>query len=143
MHPIRQRRLFTVLAILSVLGCVVALVLYALRQNINVFYSPTEVQQGHAPSNRMIRLGGMVLPKSVQRQEDLVVKFQVTDFKENIPVEYRGILPDLFNEGKGVVVEGRWRRSGIFKASTVLAKHDENYTPPQVKQILQEGQRDS
>ncbi len=143
MHPIRKRRLFTVIAILSVLGCVVALVLYALRQNINVFYSPTEVQHGNAPSNRMIRLGGMVLPGSVQRQEDLVVKFQVTDFKANIPVEYRGILPDLFNEGKGVVVEGRWRHSGIFKAETVLAKHDENYMPPEVKQILQEGARDS
>ncbi len=143
MHAVRQQRLITVIIILSVLSFVVALVLYALRQNINVFYSPTEVQSGKVANNRMIRLGGMVLPGSIERHQNLVVKFQVTDFKANIPVEYRGVLPDLFNEGKGVVVEGKWRHHAIFKAKTVLAKHDENYMPPEVKRMLKDGRNDS
>lgn len=141
MHPIRRQRLMLVLSVLTVLGIVVALVLYALRQNINVFYSPTEVQQGKAPHERMIRLGGMVLVDSIKRGETLGVEFKVTDFKASIPVQYHGVLPDLFKEGKGVVVEGEWSAEGIFKATTVLAKHDENYMPPEVKEMLKEGQR--
>jgi cytochrome c-type biogenesis protein CcmE len=138
MHPVRRRRLLTLISIFTVLGCVVALVLYALRQNINVFYSPSELLLGKAPFNRTIRLGGMVLSGSLQRHEHLSVTFRVTDFKSNIPVTYRGILPDLFHEEKGVVVEGVWGNDGIFRAQTVLAKHDENYMPPQVKDMLQE-----
>lgn len=138
MHVIRRKRLLTVIAILSVLSIVVALVLYALRQNINVFYSPSEIRLGHAPENRMVRLGGMVLPGSVERRQNLIVKFQVTDFKAQVPVVYHGVLPDLFNEGKGVVVEGRWLQGSTFKAVRVLAKHDENYMPPAVKEMLQD-----
>lgn len=143
MHPIRRKRLLTVVTALGVLSCVVALVLYALRQNINVFYSPSEVEAGQAPYKRMIRLGGMVLPNSIERHEDLLVKFKVTDFKASILVEYRGVLPDLFNEGKGVVVEGELSPLRTFQAVTVLAKHDENYMPPQVKQMLREDSLDS
>ncbi len=143
MHPIRRQRLITIVSILIVLGIVVALVLYALRQNINVFYSPTDIQSGKAPRYRTIRLGGMVLSDSVKRGDALYVQFKVTDFKANIPVEYQGVLPDLFKEEKGVVVEGEWTSDGVFKASTVLAKHDENYMPKEVKQMLKGASRDS
>ena len=136
MHVVRRQRLLKIGAVLAVLAIAASLILYALRQNINLFYSPTDIKAGKVPENKMIRLGGMVLPGSVKHQEDLDVTFKITDFKAKIPVEYHGVLPDLFNEGKGVVVEGTWHADHAFKAVTVLAKHDENYMPPDVKAML-------
>jgi cytochrome c-type biogenesis protein CcmE len=141
MHPLRRKKLFTLLVVLSMLGVVLALVLYALRQNISLFYTPTEIAQGAAPRNQSIRVGGMVVLGSVVRNQDLTVKFQITDNHETISVKYHGVLPDLFNEGKGVVAQGQWTGKRQFNASTVLAKHDENYMPPEVKQALEKSKQ--
>lgn len=136
MHPLRRRKLYTLLSVLAVLGVVLALVLYALRQNISLFYTPTEVAEGIAPKNHTIRLGGMVVLGSIVHDKDLSVRFEVTDYHKTVAVVYNGVLPDLFNEGTGVVAQGQWTFENQFKASTVLAKHDENYMPPEVKQAL-------
>lgn len=136
MHPVRRRKMMVIVISILVAGLVVGLVLYALRQNISLFYTPTEVATGVAPLNHPIRLGGLVVEGSIQRSDDLRVRFQITDNHETIAVVYQGILPDLFREGKGVVVQGMWRGNQAFQASSVLAKHDENYMPPEVKDAL-------
>lgn len=136
MHPIRRRKMMVIVISILVAGLVVGLVLYALRQNISLFYTPTEVATGVAPINHPIRLGGLVVEGSIQRSDDLRVRFQITDNHETIAVVYQGILPDLFREGKGVVVQGMWSGNQAFQASSVLAKHDENYMPPEVKDAL-------
>ncbi|CEK10346.1 cytochrome c maturation protein CcmE [Legionella hackeliae] len=137
MNPARQRKIFLLLFILSVLGVVTALVLYTLRQNISLFYTPTQAVNGEAPKEHRIRLGGMVVKNSIQRNEkDLTVVFQLTDFKQAITVNYRGILPDLFREGQGIVAMGTLTNNHHFKATEVLAKHDANYMPPEVKDAL-------
>jgi len=141
MHPLRRQKLFTILCVIFMLGIVLALVLYALRQNISLFYTPTEIAEGVAPRNQSIRVGGMVVSGSIVRLKDLTIKFKVTDNHETILVKYQGILPDLFNEGKGVVVEGLLTGNRYFNAKTVLAKHDENYMPPAVKQALAQSKR--
>lgn len=137
MHPVRRRRFFTVLMSGMVLVIVSSLVLYALRQNINLFYTPSDVFDGSAPLAKRIRLGGMVTPGSVVRNaHSLEVEFTLTDYKQSIKVHYNGILPDLFREGQGIVTTGQLIEPGFFIASEVLAKHDENYMPPEVKQSL-------
>lgn len=137
MQPVRKKKLIFLLSIAMLTGLVVSLVLYALRQNISLFYSPTQVASGEAPLNHPIRLGGMVEKGSVHRREKgLAVRFKVTDFANTVEIEYEGVLPDLFREGQGIVAEGRLLDAGHFKASTVLAKHDENYMPPEVKQAM-------
>lgn len=113
------------------------LVLYALRQNINLFYTPTELRQGKAPTNALVRLGGMVMKGSVKHDEkSLKVLFTLTDFKKTIVVSYTGILPTLFREGQGIVTQGRLSKDGTFMAVEVLAKHDANYMPPSLKKTL-------
>lgn len=138
MHPVRRQRLMIVLLIVVGVGIAVALAGYALRSNINLFYPPAEVAAGKAPLEQRIRVGGMVLENSVERQPGgLRVQFVVTDYQAQVPVVYEGILPDLFGEGEGVVATGLLGADGIFRASEVLAKHDENYMPPEVQSALE------
>ncbi len=137
MNAARKRKIALLLFIALILGLVTALVLYALRQNINLFYSPSQAAEGKAAKNQLIRLGGMVVKGSIiHAQEDLGVEFQLTDFKQTISVSYRGILPDLFREGQGIVALGELSDNRHFKAKEVLAKHDANYMPPEVKEAL-------
>ena len=116
------------------------LALRAFQENLLYFFSPTQVADGEAPTERSFRLGGMVLEDSVSRAtSSMTVNFVVTDFLHSVPVEYTGVLPDLFQEGKGVVTRGRIDASGRFVAEEVLAKHDENYMPPEVAEALAAG----
>ena len=136
----RQKRLAMVAGGLAVLGIGAALILNAFNSNLVFFYSPTQVAANEAPLNRSFRIGGMVEAGSVQRQADGVsVRFVVTDTARSIPVVYTGILPDLFKEGKGVVAQGKLGSDGIFRASEVLAKHDENYMPPEAAEALKQA----
>jgi cytochrome c-type biogenesis protein CcmE len=122
------------------LGVATALVLNAFQSNLVFFFTPTQVAANEAPKNRNFRVGGLVEPGSVVRDKDaLTVRFRVTDTAQAIPVTYTGILPDLFKEGKGVVAQGRIGSDGIFKASEVLAKHDENYMPPEAAHALEKA----
>lgn len=142
MNAIRKKRLITIAVILFILSAALGLVMYALQQNINLFYSPTQIASGEAPVNTTIRAGGMVVVGSVHRNSDtLDVTFDVTDFKHNVRIQYRGILPDLFREGQGIVAQGKLMNNGIFRASQVLAKHDEKYMPPEVSDALKEAQK--
>ncbi|HAN60844.1 MAG TPA: cytochrome c maturation protein CcmE [Gammaproteobacteria bacterium] len=136
MTPRRRQRL--VLVGLIVVGCTIAtgLALLALRENINLFFSPSQIVEGTAPSNTTIRLGGMVVAGSVQRGANLGVTFVLTDLAEQVTVTYEGILPDLFREGQGIVTQGKLDSSGRFVAQQVLAKHDETYMPPEVNDAL-------
>jgi len=137
MHPIRKRRLqFISLLVIGISGAA-ALILFALRQNINVFYTPTQILEHEAPTNHRFRLGGLVKKGSFKREGGLAVSFVLTDLKNEMTVHYEGILPDLFREGQGIVSEGTLDSSGNFQAQEVLAKHDENYMPPQVKDALE------
>lgn len=138
----RQRKLSLILFLVVILGIAVALVLYALRQNISLFYTPTEMAEGRAPLQRRIRVGGMVVPGSIQREaKGLAVHFKITDYAHTIDVFYRGILPDLFREGQGIVAQGMSLDKTRFNAMTVLAKHDEKYMPPEVKAALAVAQK--
>jgi cytochrome c-type biogenesis protein CcmE len=128
MNPVRKRRLGFLVLILTVLTLVVGLVLYALRQNISLFYTPTQLSLGESVETQLIRAGGMVVPGSIERATgELTVRFKLTDYHHTVSVVYRGVLPDLFREGQGIVAQGYY-----FKAITVLAKHDEKYMPPEL-----------
>ncbi|AHY42485.1 cytochrome c-type biogenesis protein CcmE [Stutzerimonas decontaminans] len=140
MNPVRKKRLFIVLAILAGVGIAVALALSALQQNINLFYTPTQIAAGEAPEGTRIRAGGLVEEGSVKRTNDsLSVAFRVTDGAQAITITYQGILPDLFREGQGIVALGRVNADGVLVADEVLAKHDENYMPPEVTQALEKS----
>jgi len=134
--PRRRQRL--VLVGLIVVGCTIAtgLALLALRENINLFFSPSQIVDGTAPSNTTIRLGGMVVAGSIKRGDNLGVTFVLTDLAEQVTVAYEGILPDLFREGQGIVTQGKLDSTGRFLAEQVLAKHDETYMPPEVNDAL-------
>jgi len=139
-NPKRKKRLLIVLFILGGVGISVGLTLYALSQNINLFYSPTQIADGEAPVGTRIRAGGMVVEGSVKRDDkSLRVEFEVTDFQNKVPVVYSGILPDLFREGQGIVAQGEMDASGKLQAVEVLAKHDENYMPPEVAEALEKA----
>jgi cytochrome c-type biogenesis protein CcmE len=125
---------------LVAVGIAAALVLNALNSNIALYVTPSEVAAGKAPKGQAFRIGGMVKDGSLKR-DNLTVYFIMTDMVKDIPVAYTGILPDLFKEGKGAVVQGRLGADGLFTASEVLAKHDENYMPPQAKHALDEAQK--
>lgn len=132
----RHKRFALIIGALAVIGAAAALVLNAFEENLVFFFTPTQVAAGEAPKNRAFRIGGMVKDGSVQR-DGVNVRFVVTDTTHDIPVTYTGILPDLFREGKGVVAQGKLEDSGnVFKASEVLAKHDENYMPPEAQHAL-------
>jgi cytochrome c-type biogenesis protein CcmE len=138
----RHKRLLLLAAALGALGVAAALVLSAFQKNLVFFITPTQILAGEAPRGREFRIGGMVEAGSLRRQADgVTVGFVVTDLANKVHVTYRGILPDLFKEGKGVVAQGRLNDDGSFAASQVLAKHDENYMPPEAKYALQQGQR--
>ena len=142
MTPRRRQRF--ILAGLLVLGVAVSisLALIALNKNINLFFSPTQVTAGEAPLNSTFRLGGMVVPGSIRRPEDgLIVAFDLTDTVQTVTVVYKGILPDLFRENQGIVAQGRLLTDGTFEAQQVLAKHDENYMPPEVADALEKARQ--
>lgn len=132
----KQRRLALIGAGLSVLGLAAALVLFALKDSIVFFNSPTDVVEKQVAPGSRIRLGGLVKPGSLARGDNLNVRFEVTDGNKTVPVSYTGILPDLFREGQGVVTEGALDSAGLFKADSVLAKHDETYMPKEVAEAL-------
>jgi cytochrome c-type biogenesis protein CcmE len=132
---LRQKRLAWIIAGVAVVATSIGLVLYALSSNIVFFFTPTQVAAKEAPQGRAFRIGGLVEPGSVKR-EGIDVRFRVTDNVQAIPVVYRGTLPDLFREGKGVVAQGAVGADGVFKAAEVLAKHDENYMPPEAAEAL-------
>ncbi|MFY0640330.1 MAG: cytochrome c maturation protein CcmE [Bermanella sp.] len=143
MHPQRKQKLFIILFMLGGIALAVTLMLVALKENINLFYTPTQIAAGEAPINRTIRAGGMVVEGSVSRAKDgLTVQFDVTDGKDIITIEYEGILPDLFREGQGIVALGQINENNRFVASEVLAKHDENYMPPEVADALEKAHND-
>lgn len=136
MNPQRKQRLIFIFLILLGIGTAAALVLTALSENINLFYTPTDVAGGKAPAGRVIRVGGLVEKGSVKRGDaGLDVSFRVTDTRHSVVIRYNGILPDLFREGQGIIAEGRLQ-NGELAASKVLAKHDENYMPREVVDAL-------
>ena len=140
MHPKRKQRLLIALAIIVLSSATIGLIAYALSGNINLFYSPSEVASVEAPLERKLRVGGMVVEGSVERASDrLETRFDVTDFVHSVTVSYDGILPDLFAEGEGVVATGVLGADGVVTASEVLAKHDENYMPPEVAEALEKA----
>ena len=138
MHPARKQRLILASLVVVLSSAAIGLVAFALRDNINLFYPPADVVAGKAPTDRSIRLGGMVVAGSIERSNsELDTTFWVTDYEASVPVRYNGILPDLFAEGEGVVAEGTLDKSGMLIATQVLAKHDENYMPPEVAAALE------
>tara|TARA_B100001079_G_scaffold266598_1_gene273989 strand:+ start:383 stop:865 length:483 start_codon:yes stop_codon:yes gene_type:complete len=138
MKPHRRNQLFLVLFILAGGGSAMTLALMALNENINLFYEPEQIASGEAPVDQMIRAGGMVKEGSITRSKtDLKITFVVTDLRESeFTIQYEGLLPDLFREGQGVIAQGRLDKQGLFVAEDVLAKHDENYMPPEVGDVL-------
>jgi cytochrome c-type biogenesis protein CcmE len=136
----RHKRIIAIVGGLAVLGAASALVLTAFRQNLVFFFTPSQVAANEAPQGRTFRIGGMVEKGSVQRS-GIEVRFVVTDTARTIPVVYRGALPDLFREGKGVVAQGQLGADGVFRAREVLAKHDENYMPPEAAHAVEKAQK--
>ena len=137
MNAKRKQRLYLILGLVALAAIAVGLTLYSLSSNINLFFSPAQIASGEAPLDRQIRAGGMVKAGSVHRDdESLDVSFVVTDYEGDLEVRYSGILPDLFREGQGVVVVGELVSSDLLRADQVLAKHDENYMPPEVAEAL-------
>jgi cytochrome c-type biogenesis protein CcmE len=134
----KQRRAVLIGTCLAVLGVAVGLVLFALRDSIVFFYTPSEIAEKHLETGQRFRLGGLVENGSVKRGEGTTVGFVITDKRSTLPVTFTGVLPDLFREGQGVVAEGVLNSHGVFHADSVLAKHDENYMPPEVAKKLKE-----
>ena len=138
MNPLRKQRLYALIAVL--IGSLLAtwLVVSALSENMNLFYSPSEILEVDIDENVLIRAGGMVKQGSIEKSKDsLNVRFTVTDYQNELIINYEGILPDLFDENAGVVVRGNLKTDGTFKAIEVLAKHDENYMPPEVAKLIE------
>lgn len=136
----RQKRIALIAGGLASVALAAVLTLNALDSNIALYVTPSEVASGKAPQGKAFRIGGMVKEGSVKRQ-DMTVRFVVTDTAKDIPVAYTGILPDLFKEGKGAVIQGRLGGDGVFAATEVLAKHDENYMPPEAQHALDQAQK--
>ena len=136
----RHKKMALIVGALALVGVISALVLNALNSNIALYISPTDVAKGKAPQDKLFRIGGLVKEASIQRQADgVTIRFIVTDTEHDIVVDYVGILPDLFMEGKGAVAQGRLLPDGTFKAQEVLAKHDENYMPPEAAKALNDA----
>lgn len=137
----RQKKFAFIIAGVTGVGIAVGLVLFALKDNVSLYFTPTQVYNKEAPAGRSFRIGGMVVEHSLKRENDgLTAHFEITDTAKSMPVTYKGILPDLFKEGKGVVAEGKLDANGVFMADQVLAKHDENYMPPEAKQAIAQAQ---
>ena len=137
MKPHRRQRLLLIGLMVIGVGIAVTLATRAFNENLMYFFSTSDVVAGKAPENTLFRIGGMVVEGSVQRPyDDLMVRFELTDYEKIVVVEYTGILPDLFREGQGIVAKGKLTNQGVFVAEEVLAKHDENYMPPEVADTL-------
>ena len=136
----RQKRAAIIVGGLAALGIAAALLLNAFQSNLVFFFTPSQIAAGEAPQGRTFRVGGMVKVDTVKR-DNLTVQFVVTDTAKEVPVRYTGILPDLFREGKGVVAQGKLGADGLFVASEVLAKHDENYMPPEAQHAVDQAQK--
>jgi cytochrome c-type biogenesis protein CcmE len=137
----RQKRLGFIVAGVVLVAAAVGLVLYALKNNVSLYFTPTQVYNKEAPQGRNFRIGGLVEAGSVKREGDgLTVHFNITDNTRIMPVVYKGILPDLFKEGKGVVAQGKLEADNVFHAEEVLAKHDENYMPPEAADALKKAE---
>jgi cytochrome c-type biogenesis protein CcmE len=140
MHPKRKQRLTLIIFLLLGFATIIGLAMYALTENINLFYNPTQIESGEAPKGARIRAGGMVVEGSVHRSdESLATTFELTDYNASVKVSYTGILPDLFREGQGIVALGRLDDNNTLVADEVLAKHDENYMPPEVAEALEKS----
>ncbi len=138
MKPARRNRLFLILLMVAGVATAAMFALQAFNENLMYFFSTTEVAEGKAPQGAKFRLGGMVVEGSIERPDNgMMVRFVLTDYNKQVTVEYTGILPDLFREGQGIVANGRLNDKGVFIAEEVLAKHDENYMPPEVADSLQ------
>lgn len=138
MNPVRKQRLIIVIMIVVGVSIAVGFTAYALRQNINAFYTPSQIAAGEAKPGQTIRAGGLVVEGSVkQAEKGLQVSFDISDGVADVTVHYEGILPDLFREGQGILVKGPLQAGAVIKASEVLAKHDENYMSPEVKAALE------
>ena len=138
----RHKRALLIVSGLAVLGVIAALILNAFESNLVFFFSPTQVAAGEAPQGKAFRGGGLVGEKSIRREADgVTVSFTITDTEKSMPVRYKGILPDLFREGKGAVAQGKFGEDGVFVASEVLAKHDENYMPPEAAQAVGDAEQ--
>jgi cytochrome c-type biogenesis protein CcmE len=143
MHPQRKKRLHLILFLVVGVGVAIGLLAYSLSQNINLFQTPTQIAAGEVPVGQTIRAGGLVVVGSVERNsEGLGVTFKVTDGAAEVSIFYDGILPDLFREGQGIVALGKLDDRKVLQASEVLAKHDENYMPPEVKDALEQAHKD-
>lgn len=137
----RQKRLTWILLGVGLVAAAVGLVLFALKNNVSLYFTPTQVHHNEAPQGRSFRIGGLVEEGSVQREKDgLTVHFNITDTAEKMAVIYQGILPDLFKEGKGVVAQGKLEEGNVFRAEEVLAKHDENYMPPEATDAINKAE---
>lgn len=140
MHPVRKQRLVIVLMIVIGVGLAVGFVAYALRQNIDAFYTPEQVVSGEVKLGQRIRIGGLVVAGSVKRaSEGLMVSFDLSDGAEQVTVQYKGILPDLFKEGQGILAKGNLLEPRLIEATEVLAKHDENYMSPELEAALKKS----
>ncbi len=138
----RHKKLALIGGALAIIGIIAALVLNALNSNIALYITPTEVAAGKAPQGKLFRIGGLVKEGSISRQADgVTISFVITDTAKDIPVAYKGILPDLFKEGKGAVAQGKLNETGTFVATEVLAKHDENYMPPEAAKAVDDAQK--
>ena len=140
MHKKRKQRVIFIVVLLLGFSCATALVLYAMKQNIMLFHTPSEIVLGKVPVEKLFRVGGLVVKGSVVKGNDgLTTEFNLTDATEIVTIRYIGLLPDLFREGQGIVAQGKLNKEGIFVAQEVLAKHDENYMPPDVASALRES----
>lgn len=139
----RKKKLWLILFLVASVGTAVGLLMYSLSQNINLFMSPTQFANGEVPVGQTVRAGGLVEPGSVYRDEEgLGMRFTVADGRAELVIHYEGMLPDLFREGQGIVALGQLREDGTFMASEVLAKHDENYMPPEIQDALDKAHND-
>ena len=140
MNPVRKQRIYALIAIIVGSILAISLIISALSKNLNLFYSPTDLLNTDLSPDTLVRAGGMVREGSIERSDNsLSIEFIVTDFKNDLKIKYSGILPDLFSEKAGVVVQGYLEKKGIFRAIEVLAKHDENYMPPEVAKLMEQS----
>lgn len=142
MKPARKKRLFFIIFLITGITVAAGFALYAFNQNLMFYFSPADVKQGKAPVNKLFRMGGMVVEGTFKKEKDtLKVFFDLTDYEKTVTVEYTGLLPDLFREGQGIISRGKLNAEGVFVAEEVLAKHDENYMPPEVADALKAAEQ--
>ncbi len=140
MKAARKKRLFFIVFLVAGVTLAAGFAMYAFNQNLMFYFSPTDVKQGKAPVNKIFRMGGMVVEGTFKKEpKSLKVHFDLTDYEKTVSVEYEGILPDLFREGQGIISRGKLNEQGVFIAEEVLAKHDENYMPPEVAESLKKA----